>query len=134
MRIFDKKMPTNSLEFSMKKLIVLMSIILSFSTMAADYSCFGTEPFWGLKLTNESVEFSSPMDDSVATEAVASKTNAIGYADDFAFIVKTDKGSLASVTTGECSDGMSDNVYSKHITYVNGDNVFYGCCNEIVKK
>ncbi len=118
----------------MKKFIAALSIVLSFSSMAADYSCFGTEPFWGLKITESSIEFSSPIEDTVVTEAVESKTNAIGYADEFAFIVKSDKGSLASITTGECSDGMSDNVYPKHITYVNDGNVFYGCCREIVKK
>lgn len=118
----------------MKKLITILALTLSFSAMSAEYSCFGTEPFWGLKLTETSTVFSSPIEDTETTEAVTSKTNAIGYADEFAFVVKTDKGSLASVTTGECSDGMSDNVYPKHITYINNDgNVFYGCCREVVK-
>lgn len=116
----------------MKNLIALLALTLSFSAMAAsDLSCGGTEPFWDLKLEGKTVTFNEFMADETTTkEEVTSRVDAHGYAPDFAFVVKT-ANATATIVTGECSDGMSDTVYEKHIMYTTKDSVLYGCCNPL---
>ncbi|QDK40417.1 hypothetical protein DOM21_02895 [Bacteriovorax stolpii] len=117
----------------MKKTIALMSMLLSLSAMAADYSCSGTEPFWDLKIEGNTVTFNEFMADETTTkEEIISRVDAQGLAPDFAFVVET-KNAKATIVTGECNDGMSDNIYEKHIMYTTGNSVLYGCCNEITK-
>ena len=63
----------------MKKFIAALSIVLSFSSMAADYSCSGTEPFWDLKLEGNTVTFNEFMaDESTTKEEVISRVDAQG--------------------------------------------------------
>jgi uncharacterized membrane protein len=115
----------------MKKLIALLALTASVSTMAGDLSCGGTEPFWGLEIKGEKVIFSNPYMESVTTEKVTLKQEAANTNSDFAFVLTTESGATATVITGECNDGMSDTIYSKHIIYKNAEDVLYGCCNEI---
>lgn len=113
----------------MKKLIVLLAMATSFSAMAADLSCGGTEPFWDLEIKGNTVIYNSFFeDDSTTREAIISKTDGAGLAPDFAYVVKT-ANATATIITGECSDGMSDTVYEKHIMYTTATSVLYGCCN-----
>lgn len=118
----------------MKKIITLLALTLSVSAMASsDLSCSGTEPFWDLKIVGNTVTFNQLLaDDSTTQEEVVSRVDAHGYATDFAFVVKTENAT-ATIVTGECSDGMSDNVYEKHIMYTTKDSVLYGCCNSLKK-
>lgn len=116
----------------MKKLIFLISLLtlaMSASAMAADLSCSGTEPFWDLKIKGNTVVYNGFFnDETTTTEKIISKTDAAGLAEDFAFVIKTPNAS-ATIVTGECSDGMSETVYEKHIVYKTNDSVLYGCCN-----
>ncbi len=113
----------------MKKLIVLLSIVMSSSLLASDLSCGGTEPFWDLEIKGSTVTYNGFFADETTTkEEIVSKTNAAGLADDFAFVIKT-PNATATIVTGECSDGMSDTIYSQHIMYTTADSVLYGCCN-----
>lgn len=115
----------------MKKFIALLSLTLSLTAMAdTNYSCLGTEPFWGLKIEGENATFSNPVTDTAKVEQVTSRTSAAGVQEDFAFILTTENA-LAAISQTECSDGMSDNVYSHQIIYKNADSVLYGCCNII---
>jgi uncharacterized membrane protein len=119
----------------MKKTIALLAFAFSLTAFAgSDYSCMGTEPFWGLELVGNKVSVNFPLgDDGIETEAVVSRTEAAGYSEGVAFVVKTGTAS-ATIVAGECSDGMSDQIYTNHIVYTKGDSVFYGCCNQITKK
>ncbi|RPJ74481.1 MAG: hypothetical protein EHM20_10525 [Alphaproteobacteria bacterium] len=116
----------------MKKMIALLALTSSLSSMAAsDYTCSGTEPFWNLKLEGSKMTFSAAMEDeSTTVNEVISRTGAAGMALDFAFVAKTEDAA-ATIITGECSDGMSDAIYSNHIVYTTGDLVLYGCCNPL---
>lgn len=112
----------------MKKLIAVLALTLSVSTMASEFSCVGTEPFWSLKITE--TQMSLDMMDGVQTEAVQSKTQAAGTAEDYAFVVTSASGS-ATVVRAECNDGMSDNIYSHHVVLKSGSVVLAGCCNQV---
>lgn len=116
----------------MKKIIALLTLTLSLTAMAdTNYTCFGTEPFWDLKIEDDKVIFNGIFnDETTKTEEIISKTQASGTNLDFAFVVKTTTTS-SSVITRDCSDGMSENVYSKEIVFSSGDQVLYGCCNEV---
>ncbi|MBC7713267.1 MAG: hypothetical protein H7177_08005 [Rhizobacter sp.] len=116
----------------MKKLIILLSLAMSVSAMAAsDFSCGGTEPFWDLTIKGDTVTYNAVMsDDSIKTEQVTSRVNAAGTQEDYAVIVKTETTS-STILAGECSDGMSDTVYSHNIILTTGDQVLVGCCNQI---
>lgn len=116
----------------MKKMIVILALSCSFTAMAnTSYQCFGTEPFWGMELVDNKLVLDL-FDETKNTETVLSRDTAAGMANEFAFIAKT-KNSTATIVTGECSDGMSDNVYSHHVVYTDGKVVLYGCCNQSLK-
>ncbi len=111
----------------MKKSILLLSLIAAFQVSAAEYTCFGTEPFWGLTITDSVVKFDE-IEGPKADEKILSKEDAAGTTSDYAFVVKTPKTQIA-VVTGECNDGMSDNIYSHHALVTTKTQVLYGCCN-----
>ncbi len=102
-------------------------LVLSTQTFATEYSCFGTEPFWGIKITEKVLKFDEIIEVK-ADEVILSKTQAHGTMSDYAFLVETDKTQI-SVVTGECNDGMSDNIYSHHALVKTGSQVLYGCCS-----
>jgi uncharacterized membrane protein len=114
-------------ELHMKTLISLSLLFCSFSTSAATFSCVGTEPFWGAKITDKGVHYSDPV--SKEHLKITSKKNAIGFAEGASFVVKT-KYTSTAVAMGECSDGMSDEVYSHTIVMEKGGVVLSGCCNK----
>ncbi|MBY0516575.1 MAG: hypothetical protein K2P81_06700 [Bacteriovoracaceae bacterium] len=106
----------------------LISVFSLSNAFAATLNCGGTEPFWGLKVTDKMMTFSSPELEKPVSLKVISKTEAAGFTAGFAFVVKSKFSSL-SVIAGECNDGMSDEVYSHHAIYENGGAVLAGCCN-----
>lgn len=112
------------------KALMTFILAISFSSAFADeLACHGTEPFWGAKITDTAVI----VDDfeSTSTQAIASRTGAVGMQPDFVFVVKTKNQSL-SVVTGECNNGMSDEIFPYHVVFDRGDGtVFYGCCEKL---
>lgn len=112
----------------MKFTLSLIIALSSFSSFASTFNCVGTEPFWGAEITDKVIRYSDPVNEKISLK-ILSKKNALGFAEDAAFVVKT-KYASASVSLGECSDGMSDEVYSHTIVLeMNGD-VLAGCCNK----
>ena len=111
----------------MKSTIMALLLVLSTQTFAAEYSCFGTEPFWGIKITEEVLSFDEIIEVK-ADEVILSKTQAAGTTSDYAFSVETANTQI-SVVTGECNDGMSDNIYSHHALVKTDSQVLYGCCS-----
>jgi len=116
----------------MKTIIALLALAFSVSSAtASEYECFGTEPFWGAKITDSHISVDNF--ESKFSEKITSRETAAGVGDEYAFVVKTKKLS-ASVITGECNDGMSDNIYSHHIILEGADSFsrpLYGCCNKV---
>jgi uncharacterized membrane protein len=72
------------------------------------------------------------MGDEPVVTKVVSRINATNTQEDFAFVVKSETAS-ATIITGSCNDGMSEDIYTHHIIYTSDDNVMYGCCNIISK-
>jgi uncharacterized membrane protein len=112
----------------MKNLLVALSFsIFSTTTFATTVSCAGTEPFWSVRTDGKVLMYSDPVS-RTRPLPITSVTQAAGFANGFAFIVKTNSTRL-TVIAGECSDGMSDETYSHHTIYEMGDRVLAGCCN-----
>lgn len=112
------------------KNFALVATLFALTTVSAqaDMSCVGTEPFWGLKISEKSIRFSSPdVLDGVQLK-IKSKKEAAGMVEGFATVIKTKHTSLTMVR-GECSDGMSDATYSHHAVYEMKGTVYYGCCS-----
>lgn len=112
----------------MKLTLSLFIALTSFSTSAATLNCVGTEPFWGAQITDKMLRYSDPVNEKMSLK-ILSKKMAVGYGEDGAFVVKT-KYANASVALGECSDGMSDEVYSHTIVLEMNGNVLAGCCSK----
>ncbi len=111
----------------MKNTFLALVLALSTQSFAAEYSCFGTEPFWGITITEDVLKFDEIIEVK-ADEVILSKTDAAGTTSDYAFSVETAKTQI-SVITGECNDGMSDNIYSHHALVKTDSQVLYGCCS-----
>lgn len=116
----------------MKTTIALLALAFSVSSaFAGEYECFGTEPFWGAKITETHISVDNF--ESQTSSPITYRETAAGVGDEYAFVVKSEKHS-ASIITGECNDGMSDNIYSHHIILEGADSFnrpVYGCCNRV---
>lgn len=112
----------------MKYLILVSTLLISLSSFAKDYECFGTEPFWGVSANDKTILYHDVVTDKDLVLNVTNKLNAAGYSEDVATVYKTKYSSL-TIVAGECNDGMSDNEYKYHAVFNNGNTVFYGCCN-----
>lgn len=117
----------------MKKLLFTL-ILTAFTTTsfaASNWKCVGTEPFWGATILDNKVVFASPELERPVSSSIVSLQTAAGVGPDFAFVVKT-QNLTATVVSGACTDGMSDNEYTHHIVIDRGNTrVLYGCCNQM---
>lgn len=114
----------------MRAILVLAFAMLSTSVFAAkgDLVCFGTEPFWGLQITEKTIAFRYADDRAPIVSEIANRETPRGVTPAYAFEVTGENGMRASVVrTGNCSDGMSDNVYAFTVMLRAGD-LLTGCC------
>lgn len=123
----------------MKQILLAAALVLGFSQVASanvnDLFCVGTEPFFALDISvaNGMMKETSPEDLKGTMYKIDGPINAQGLQDS---VVMVFKGHYSDITlnvisehvAGKCSDGMSDEEYSYHLVYVNGQNVKYGCC------
>lgn len=118
----------------MKKLIVLLAMTLSVSAMAIDYQCAGTEPFWGMTIKGDKLSYDYSADEPVnKTEKIVSKKLMAARPEAFGVVAKTKNVTATVILNDQCSDGMSDEIYSHSVALdVRGlSGVLEGCCNEI---
>jgi uncharacterized membrane protein len=104
----------------MKKLFVLL-VLLIFQTAFSqenkdfkdgyDFSAFGTEPFWDVKINEEKeISFNTIADGTAFTTGIPEYTEI--NKDEFSYISTSDKYSIkVLIKKSECTDGMSDNTY-----------------------
>ncbi len=112
------------------KFLASLVILLNISNINAnEFSCFGTEPFWSASIKGNQVTLNMLGTDEVRATKIESVKNANGTGHNFAFVIETDKNMSLNIIQGQCSDGMSDNVYSHQILLNDNGNVFFGCCN-----
>ena len=87
-------------------------------------SLLGNEPFWGAKIADGTLTWSTP--DNIDGETVPvtrfSGNNGLGFSGEVSGEVIQ-----IAVTPGECSDGMSDRTYPFTVTITLGDRQLEGC-------
>ncbi len=105
----------------------------------AHLKCGGAEPFWSLEVSDDKAVFKDPFAEGgrqVRRYRINNRTNARGRPQTFvAYMTATGEDRRAFATfirTGQCSDGMSDNVYPYELLFVDrghADGVWSGCCS-----
>lgn len=81
----------------------------------AFFKASGTEPFWGIEITNDSVRFTSPETEKNFTLRYE-KPNRAMDANVISYEAKSDSIYLKfTIQQGKCSDGMSDNEYNYNV-------------------
>lgn len=109
----------------MKTLIILAAIAFSVTTMASTHSCGGSNPHWAVTITDTAITTNGVAD------SITSKAEAVHTSNDWAFVAKTTAGATATVIGGECTNGLYNSIYLRHIIYTTSDGaVLYGCCDE----
>ena len=89
------------------------------------WRAFGTEPFWNVRVDGDTLVFTTPDDQSgrMFTGTYMLQPNGgmhyEGKDGDTAFML--------DIAKGECSDGMSDNVYGMTAEFRYGDVDYKGC-------
>ena len=88
------------------------------------FRAFGTEPFWNVNVENTKLTYTTPEDPAgVVMEgtrrALADGVEITGQHDGKLFVL--------TVSSGTCSDGMSDNTYSLVSAFRHGDIDYKGC-------
>ena len=88
------------------------------------FRAFGTEPFWSVNVEDTRLTYTTPEDQAgvvmVGTRrALADGVEITGEHDGKAFVL--------TVSSGTCSDGMSDNTYSLVSAFRHGDIDYKGC-------
>jgi uncharacterized membrane protein len=111
------------------------------NTINEHFSCIGTEPFWGLKMSADDgliyeAKFSVLGDESSPFDYDAAKltTQLSSNAPNIFAVESTDKHFWAFVERAlppdkGCNDGMSDRVFPYFIRLKAGAQVFSGCCD-----
>ena len=108
--------------------------LLGQSALPAGLTCSGTEPFWGLALTQTGVFYSTPEHDPISLR-IAEILTASGFQGQPAAIIAIGDGhtAIATIRVQECSDGMSDTTFpwSADVIHQSSSDPLLqsGCCN-----
>lgn len=104
----------------MKKLIAVLFLLLFQVTYSQenndfkdgyDFTCFGTEPFWNVKISEGRDISFDIMGNQMKFTTGAPEYTEIAK-DEFSYSASSDKYSIkVTVKKSECGDGMSDNIY-----------------------
>ncbi len=104
----------------MKTLILaatLTAALLAFAQTAnaeiKGYSCLGTEPFFSVTVSGQNLTYEAPGEEFKAK--VSKRKDAMGVSEGYVSVYQNQKLNISvTVLEGKCTDGMSDNEYSKH--------------------
>lgn len=88
------------------------------------FRAFGTEPFWNVRVEGKALAFTTPEDQ--AGQAMQGERHAIADGVEITGS-RGDETFLLTIARGECSDGMSDNVYELTAEFRYGDMDYKGC-------
>ena len=88
------------------------------------FRAFGTEPFWNVNVEGDTLTFTAPDDQAGLAMQGTRRTRG-----DTLELSGTHGGKpfVLEVSPGECSDGMSDNVYALSARFRFGDMDYAGC-------
>ncbi len=115
----------------MKKFLAISLLMSSLSVMAAEYKCYGTSPYWGATITNNTITY------GIAgliptTEQISSVKSALNRGVEYVQIIKTNTTSstLINEICNDSGDGLPDSNSSYHIVLESPKGVLYGCCDK----
>jgi heat shock protein HslJ/uncharacterized membrane protein len=111
----------------MKKIFLILFVLLFNSVYSQenknfkdgyDFTCFGTEPFWDVKISDgKEISFDIMGNEIKFTTGVPVYTEISG--DEFTYSASSDKYSIkVTAKKSECGDGMSDNIYPYTVSAV----------------
>jgi len=117
------------------KIILSSALILSrqpaFSQEKPELQCFGTEPFWVASLYQDKVTFTLLGEETL--EIKGDLITPLGVAAEYAQNFVSESLVISSLS-GQCNDGMSDRLYSRHaMAQFIGEKKMglLGCCQPI---
>ena len=101
---------------------------------ANNYKCTGTEPFWGVDVSGDSVKISAPGETDInlkISERLYPQGMPSSYGE--AIIAQDPKNSMHMTirNDGKCSDGMSDKLYSHEAWVTLNSKLLVGCCDQL---
>lgn len=108
-------------------MFMLFVVLITTSSFAGELKCFGTEPFWNIKVLEDKII----VDDFSTDEPFESKIISRNNQD--ALQVIQAEGRTLNIRKALCNDGMSDNEYEFEVTVTDSSNqteTKYGCCIE----
>lgn len=98
-------------------------------------SCFGTEPFWDLEITNKVVQFKDAGNNIMMTILRVPPSGAEGTNEDYIAMyqgktIDNPNKFLNVIIIGDagCSDGMSEEKYPFFSLVLSGKKLYRGCC------
>lgn len=106
-----------------------------------ELSCYGTEPFWGLRRAGDLLEFSTPEEDGIAFTAGTVLTSVNRLPPHWAVLAHEATGGSADeggrltaiIEPTMCSDGMSERQFGLSITLIDerppSPRALSGCCS-----
>jgi uncharacterized membrane protein len=119
----------------MKTLFLTAALLVLTQTAHAEikgYGCVGTEPFFTVEVRGQNLRYSAPADEFKAQ--VSKRKDAMGMSEGYVSVYQNKKLNISvTVLEGKCTDGMSDTEYSKHLVFVKGESVLYGCCEPLAQ-
>jgi len=95
------------------------------------FKCFGTEPFWSIEVRKSGILFSGEDSTLFAfVEPISATARPVEYF--MTYFLEDQNGNKAQLVAkkGEdfpCSDGMSDNEYQYHVSFLYKNQMFEGC-------
>lgn len=104
--------------------------IVGFAGLPQSLQCFGVEPFWSLRFTQDGVAISRPEEELTYTiNSVSPAPENVKVRETGVRLTWFVENSLvrAQIVPGRCTDGMSESVYGLH--YFDNRGLGIGCCH-----
>jgi uncharacterized membrane protein len=103
------------------------------------FKCFGTEPFWNIQVRKSGILFSNFEDSTLFAykEPISAVSRPVEYF--MTYFLEDQKGNKAQLVAqkGEncpCSDGMSDNDYEYHVSFLYKNQMWEGCGESVISE
>jgi uncharacterized membrane protein len=112
---------------------------ITIGTDSVLFKSFGTEPFWSVEIRKSGVLFSNFEDSTVFAfvEPVSASSRPVEYF--MTYFLEDQNGNKAQLVAkkGEncpCSDGMSDNDYQYHVSFLYKNQMWEGCGSTVTSE
>lgn len=111
----------------MKKWALLLSTVIGSLSFAADYSCFGANPYWSLELNQSQNVYTADYEVfGLETGKIEMASVAVNSAETLSL---RGEDSAIQLIKKSCDDGMTDTIYPYEVIFNLGSETIVGCCN-----